>query len=296
MAIIQPGKPAPRVHLLANLHRHDAVAAANQIGKWLNDRGAIVAVDPDTARRIDLPVVAPHEFGHADLAVAFGGDGTLIRAAHMCAEQGTPIIGVYYGRFGFVTQCLSDEIEGCIMAFFERESRVESRMMISAELRRSGQEVATIHALNEIVLQRSTDSPMMTIGVTVDRHRLTSYPADGVIVSTPTGSTAYNLSAGGPILDPNMHAIILTAIAPHTLSARPLVLRADSDVLLTIQSRHDAVLSADGQSRLHILVGDEIHIKRSPRVANLVSVERDDFLIKLGQRLFWSQSMGGSED
>ncbi len=285
-----------RVNLIANEFRPDAIQATLKAAKWLLRSGYEVGVDEDTGKLVDLEVIAEDVFERADLVVAFGGDGTLIRAAHLCSRSGTPILGVYYGRFGFVTQCTADEIESCVNAFFVGEATVESRMMISADLLRGGQNVATIHALNEIVLQRSANNRMMIFDVSVDGHKLTSYPADGVLVSTPTGSTAYNLSAGGPILDPTSRALVLTALAPHTLTARALVLRHDREIRLWVQSRGDALLSADGQSRLHILSGDEVLVRCSPRLTNLVTVERDDFLIKLGQRLFWSQSMFGAEE
>jgi len=150
-----------------------------------------------------------------------------------------------------------------------------------------------LSALNETVLQRAVVARMMTFQVKVDGQVLTRYPADGVIVSTPTGSTAYNLSAGGPIVDPKVHALLLTAIAPHTLNARTLVLGPDADIVLRVESDGDAVLSADGQARLHLLSGDEVRVRRSSRVANLVTVGPDDFLRKLGQRLLWSFSLTG---
>ena len=285
-----------RVHLIANEFRPDAIQATIKAATWLQKLGHKVAVDEDTGKLVELEVVSDDEFERADLVVAFGGDGTLIRAAHLCSRTGTPILGVYYGRFGFVTQCTGDEVESSVRAFFEGEAMIESRMMICAELLRGGQNVATIHALNEIVLQRSANNRMMTFDVSVDNLQLTSYPADGVLVSTPTGSTGYNLSAGGPILDPNTQALVLNAIAPHTLSARALVLRHDREIRFYVRSRGDALLSADGQSRLHILSHDEVYIRCSPRVTNLVSVERDDFLMKLGQRMFWSHSMQGADE
>ena len=260
---------------------------------WLRSRGVDVGVDSETGRSIDLPIVSNDDFADADLAVAFGGDGTLIRAAHLCAITGTPILGVYFGRFGFVTQCTGDNVQSCIDSCLNGEGQVESRVMLQAILTRAGQEIAEIHALNEVVLQRDVTARMMTFQVAVDGHNLTSYPADGVLVSTPTGSTGYNLSAGGPIMDPRVEALVLTAVAPHTLSARTMILRTDSIIQLTVGSRGDAVLSADGQTRLHILSGDEVCVTKSPRVTNLVTVNKDDFLIKLGQRLFWSQGMMG---
>jgi NAD+ kinase len=237
--------------------------------------------------------VLDHHFADCDLVVTFGGDGTLIRAAHLCSEKSTPILGVYYGRFGFVTQCRGSELGACLSDFFDGKVDFEERLMLQTELFRSGQSVATLHALNEVVVQRAVTVRMLTFEVNVNGHRLTSYPADGVMVSTATGSTAYNLSAGGPIVDPSVKALMLTALAPHTLSARALILSPDSEILLRLQSEGDAVLSADGQTRLHLLSGDEVVIKRSPRVTRLMCVEKDDFLIKLSERLFWSQSIHG---
>ncbi len=280
-----------RVHIVGNVYRQDALLAVQTTANWIQKRGHEVAVDLETGRHFTLPMVTYAEFANADLVVAFGGDGTLIRAAHLCAEVGTPILGVYYGRFGFVTQCTADNVQSSIEIFLNGKAEIESRMMLQAELIRGGQTVGEIHALNEIVLQRDVTARMMVFQVSVDNHDLTSYPADGVMVSTPTGSTGYNLSAGGPIMDPTVQALVLTAIAPHTLSSRTLVLRSDSMIDLTVGSRGDAVLSADAQIRLHILSGDEVKITKSPRVTNLVTVNKNDFLIKLGQRLFWSQGM-----
>jgi NAD+ kinase len=282
-----------RIHLLVNLHRKDAVEAASSCAAWLRERHIEVAADPDSAAKMHLDPVRLPELANCDLVITFGGDGTLIRAAHLCSELGTPILGVYYGRFGFVTQCTNEDLGACLSRFFEGKATMESRMMLQVDLLRNGNSVASIHALNEMVLQREVMVPMMTFEVLVNGHRLTSYPADGVLVATPTGSTAYNLSAGGPICDPQVLAMVITALAPHTLSARPLVLNPDSELVLRVSTDGDAVLSADAQVRLHILSGDQVRVIRSPRVTNLVTVNKDDFLVKLGSRLFWSQSIVG---
>ncbi|MDR3688566.1 MAG: NAD(+)/NADH kinase [Fimbriimonas sp.] len=282
-----------RVHFVGNAYREDALAAVVDTAHWLKSKGIAAAVDTETGRHVKLPVVSSVEFGDADLAVAFGGDGTLIRAAHLCAVSGTPILGVYFGRFGFVTQCTGENVRSCIQSYLDGAAIIEDRMMLQAFLSRADQEIAEIHALNEIVLQRDVTARMMTFEVAVDGHNLTRYPADGVLISTPTGSTGYNLSAGGPIIDPTVEALVLTAVAPHTLSARTMILRSDSTIHLTVGSRGDAVLSADGQTRLHILSGDQIRVTRSPRVTRLVKIDKYDFLIKLGQRLFAGQGMLG---
>jgi NAD+ kinase len=168
-------------------------------------------------------------------------------------------------------------------------AQIEDRMMLQTDLLRASKTVTTLHSLNETVLQREVTSRMMIFEVKVDGNPLTRYPADGVLVATATGSTGYNLSCNGPVLHPGVMALVLTAIAPHTLSARPLVLRADSVVEFSVRTAGDAVLSTDGQVRLHLLSGDTVRVRRSPRVTRLVSMGKDDFLLKLSRRLLWSQ-------
>ncbi len=282
-----------RVHFLVNPQRLDAVKAAVEAISFVEKRGHSMATELDTSGLLGIPGLHSRELGQADIMVSFGGDGTLIRAADVCSEFGTPVLGVYFGRFGFVTQCQPSGVEAALMAFFDNQCDFEERMMLQAELVRGGQIVATLHALNEIALQRSITARMMSFSVEVDKHFLTSYPADGFILATPTGSTAYNLSAGGPILDPMVQAIVLTAIAPHTLSARALVLLPDSEITLRVATEGDSILSVDGQGRLHVLSGDEVRVKRSPRMTRLVCAQPGDFLRKLSDRLLWSQSLHG---
>ncbi|HEY0865982.1 MAG TPA: NAD(+)/NADH kinase [Fimbriimonas sp.] len=280
-----------RIHLVVNGHRPDAIEAAAECAARLQANQAFVGVDSDSGRFLPLPVVDRSEFGRAEVIVAFGGDGTLIRAAHLASETGTPILGVYYGRFGFVTQCRGEDVACCLEEYLSGQAPIERRMMIRADMMRGGQSVAALHSLNEVVIQRSVTGRMMTFDIDVDGYQIASYPADGVIVCTPTGSTAYNLSAGGPLLEPMVQAFALTALAPHTLTARSLVLRPEAEIHLRVQSDGDSVLSVDGQTRLHLLSRDEVRVTRSERVTNLIVVERQDFLKKLGQRLFFSQSM-----
>lgn len=285
-----------RIHLLVNTQRADALEAARHAAEWLHARGTSVGADHETARHLQIQSVRDDDFDCCDLVVTFGGDGTLIRAAHLCSQRGTPILGVYYGRFGFVTQCLGSELGTCLSAFFDGTASIEPRMMLQTDLIRHDKPIATIHSLNEVVVQRAVTAQMMTFQVEVDGNRLTSYPADGVMVVTPTGSTAYNLSVGGPILDPKVQAMVLTAIAPHTLSARCLVLSPDSEIRLKVTTEGESVLSADAQTRLHLLSNDEIRVTKSPRVTNLLSVDKSDFLNKLADRLLWSRSIFGDRN
>jgi NAD+ kinase len=280
-----------RVHFIANVHREDAVHAARGTIEWLRARGAELASDPESAPALGLESSKAGELGNADLMLSYGGDGTLIRAADVCSAFGTPILGVAYGTFGFVTQCKGEDAHAVLKRFFEGERNFDERMMIQADMVRGGSSVVTVHALNEVTVQRSVKTKMMVFRVSVDGVKLTSYPADGVLVATPTGSTAYSLSTGGPIVDPQMHALVLSAIAPHTLSSRPLVLHAESTVDLALIRGDEAVVSVDGQLKLHMLAGDHLQVKRSPRVTRLIGVEKADFAKKLNALLFWSQSI-----
>jgi len=283
-----------RIHLLVNALRSDALEAARDTVAYLASKGVQVAANPEAAALLGVEPVLIEELAEADLVITFGGDGTLIRAANACSEKGTPILGVYYGRFGFVTQCSGSEIRACLAEFMEGHAVLEERMMLQTELLRAGQVVATLHSLNEMSLQRDAAARMMTFRVVVDDHVLTKYPADGVMIATPTGSTGYSLSAGGPVVDPKVQALLLTAIAPHTLSARPLVLSPDSKIEIDLETEGDSILSGDGQTRLHLLSGDRVRVIRSPRVTRLLSIEKDDFLIKLGGRLLWGRRhLGG---
>lgn len=280
-----------RIHLVANPSREDAIAAAQELCQRLASQGHELAVEADSAHLIPCPRLDVPELGKADLMVSFGGDGTLIKAAEICSAHGTPILGVAYGTFGFVTQCHPTQVELAIDAFARGELETEERMMLQADLVRGGHAIASFHALNEVVVQRSTTDRMMVFRVVVDGEKMTSYPADGVLLATPTGSTAYNLSAGGPIVDPSVNAFVMTALAPHSLSSRSLVFRPDAVVELNVVSRGDAVLTTDGRTRMHILVGDCVRVTRSSRTTKLVRIDSRDFVRKLNALLFWSHSI-----
>lgn len=275
------------INLVVNVHRRDAVAAAHEAAAFVRSRGLACGAEPSVASEVDAPEVPLDRIGEADYVISFGGDGTLIRAAHLCSERGTPILGVYFGRFGFVTQCTAEEVGAVVSELIDGRPKLEDRMMLQGELMRAGQPIATLHALNEIALQRSIEARMMTFEVIIDGLRVANYPADGILVSSPTGSTAYNLSVGGPIVEPTVELLMVTAVAPHTLNARPLVLSPHSEVRLNVRTEGDSVMSADGQTRLHLLTGDSVRVTRSERKTRLVSVDRQDFLNKIGERLFW---------
>lgn len=274
-----------QVHLVVNSFRPAALEAAQRVVQRLRADGVLLGTERDTAEALGLPAVPTAEFGNADLIVSIGGDGTLLRAAHFVSAMGTPILGVNFGRFGFVCAFEPEEAEGAILAALKGEMQTQKRMMSQTELIRDGKVVATLHSLNETVVQRSAMTRILEFRVRVDGTELARYPADGVMVATPTGSTAYSLSAGGPIVHPAVPCLIFAAIMPHTLNARPMVLDAQATVEVSVETRGDAVLACDGHSRLTLLNEDVIRVRRSPRVTRLVVPTPDNFMEKVAQRL-----------
>ena len=263
--------------------------AAQKVVLLLKGHGVETYCDHESAAEVGVEMVTPEQFGDADLVVAIGGDGTLIRAAYLVSDRGTPIMGIHYGRFGFVTQVQPQDAEDVIGQYLAGEMPIEERMMVKAELVRGAELVGELHALNEVVVHRTGTMKMLTFDVHVDGSQVSRYPADGVMVASPTGSTAYNLSAGGPVVDPRMDALVLTAIMPHTLSARSLVLRPESVVQIKVEAREESLLIADGLGRLHMISGDTVTITRSNRRTRLIVTRDSGFFEKLSERLQWSQ-------
>ncbi|MBX3096683.1 MAG: NAD(+)/NADH kinase [Fimbriimonadaceae bacterium] len=278
-----------RAHFIVNTYRPLAVEATRETVDWLRGIGVDVGVESEAADMVVAPRVEPGRLGEADLVICMGGDGTLIRAAHLVGATGTPLLGVNFGRFGFVCACPPARRHEAIDRFMKGEAEIAERLMLETQLVRDRKQVATLHVLNEAVVQRAATTRMLTFDVTVNQQLLAHYPADGVMVSTPTGSTAYNLSAGGPIVHPDVAAFILTAVMPHTLTARPMILNDSSEIAISIETRGDAVLSCDGHSRLTLLSGDTVMIRRSPRVTRLMRVAEDDFLYKVSDKFGWSR-------
>ena len=280
-----------RVNMLVNTLKPEAVAGAAAAVKFLKARSVEVGSTPDCSSLIDALPVSRDKLAAADLVTTFGGDGTVLHAAQLCSELGTPILGVHFGRFGFVTLCAPNQVPEYLGSFLEGKGFFDERMMLRTDLIRSGSVVTTLHCLNETVMQRSSSGTMLNVRVSVNGLELTSYPADGVMVSTPTGSTGYNLSSGGPILHPGLNAMILTAVSPHTLSARPLLLETSSTVSLELQTSGDAAISVDGMSKIHLFQDDRVDVTKSSRVTKLFAMDHSDFLRKLSDRLFWSKGM-----
>lgn len=271
----------PGIGLIAREDSQDAADAQRDAALWLTARG----------RAVELLTRTSTLTADLELIVAFGGDGTLLGAAHAIAAAGLdiPVLGVNLGRLGFLTECSRAEMIGALQAFLDGASRTETRLMLRGRVVRGGRAIADRLALNDIVVTRGKLSRMIEVDVAVDDLAVTHIKADGVIVATATGSTAYNLSAGGPIVMPTVDALVLTPIAPHALSHRPVVLPAAATVSVTpeIDEQSDIVATFDGQFGVALEDGDVVTIARAPRALRLVRVSARSHFDMLREKLHW---------
>lgn len=227
-------------------------------------------------------------FLRADVAVALGGDGTILAAAGEVSRYDVPVLGINLGHLGFLAEIEPPHMQFAAERLLAGEYTVEERFMLRAEVLRGGERVRTFHALNDIVVSRASFSHLLGLRTLVGAHLLDSFVADGVILSTPTGSTAYSLSAGGPILDPALEAILVTPVCPHTMHTRPMVLPLPGGVAVELEDGHDegeAFVSADGQQGMRLHAGDKVCAARSEYTTKLVKISDKTFYDTIRQKL-----------
>ncbi len=239
-----------RVLLVPNPMNERSTAAARDVATWLDARGCDVVLVADDAEACALPLrgVAASEVGVPGLVVALGGDGTILKAVHILSDADAPILGVNLGRLGFLSGAEESELYPALEAALAGEARIERRAMLQARIDAGGRDAGHFHALNEVFVGRGGGERVVQLEVSVNGVRLWDFACDGVIVATPTGSTAYALSAGGPIVSPEVRGIVLVPVAPHTLNARPLVLAPSDHVEIRCPNpaRANACVTVDG--------------------------------------------------
>jgi NAD+ kinase len=288
-----------RAALIAKLTFPLALEALSEAAAWLAARGATPVLDADSARVGGLEGrwdTAPRESlaQHADVVIAFGGDGTLLEAAGAVVRSGSdaPLIGINLGRLGFLTEVDRSELTQTLAQLLEGRWRIEARALLEARVVRSAAVPSHRIALNDIVVTRSALSRMTEMDIAVDGEFVSRVKADGLIVATATGSTAYNLSAGGPIVHPSVDALVVTPIAPHTLTHRPLVLPASVEIQLrpAIDQPSEVIVTFDGQFGVPLAAGDLVHIQRAARPLRLLRTSSRTYFEMLRLKLKWGHS------
>lgn len=259
---------------------------------WLHARGHEILVDPETAPHAGgLRMTSRQEMGEQDLdyVVVLGGDGTFLSAARAVAKAGIPIVGVNLGALGFLTEVTIDELYPTLEAIEQGNCAIDLRSMVHCEVVRAGDTIAVFDALNDIVVGKSSIARLNHCDVFIDKTFVSRYQADSLIVSTPTGSTAYSLAAGGPILMPNVDAFVITPVSAHSLTHRPLVVRDTSEIEIAVMTdKEEAYLSVDGQSGMPLNDGDRILCRKSQYRVKLLHTKGTFFEV-LHSKLKWGQ-------
>ena len=287
-----------RVGIVAKSHLREATPHLIAIESWLTERGhhaifetATAALMPAAAGRAvaDKPALV----AGVDLLVVLGGDGTLLSVADCAVEANVevPILGVNFGGLGFLTEATLPELYPSLESALSAAARIEERMMLRATTIRGGQPLPDHLALNDVVITKAARARMTDLSVFVGDEFVTRVKADGLIVATPTGSTAYNLAAGGPIVQPVVDAIVLTPIAPHMLTNRPIVIPAASLVRVQpmMAERDELYVTFDGQAGYQLEAGDEVRISRAERRVRLLRPSPRSYFDVLRQKLKWNE-------
>jgi NAD+ kinase len=290
--------PMSKIGILAKPHLHEAASHLVDIAEWLEQRGVEAVFEVETAALMPpapgrLTAGKTELAGSVGMVLVLGGDGTLLGMADCIGEAGSniPILGVNFGSLGFLTEVTLTELYPALDAALAGRVRIEERGMLQSTVWRAGSAFATHIALNDAVVTKAARSRMVDLSVWIDDDFVTRIKADGLIVATPTGSTAYNLAAGGPIMQPEVDALILTPIAPHTLTNRPVVIPAGCTVRVqpTMDGRDEVYVTFDGQTAYQLQEGDEIIVRTADVHLRLLRPSTRSYYQVLRTKLKWGE-------
>lgn len=283
------------VGLIVNQGKPGALQFAKEFIDLLEQKEVRVWIEPfvgEYTGRKDLAMPLQHFHQQVDVIFVLGGDGTLLGVAREFSIHNIPLLGINLGKLGFLSEAEPDhdQLPVVIEKIVKGDYYLEKRMMVEAELIQNGKSVMKYHALNDICIAKGTFSRIIECEIFVGDQYVSTFNGDGVIISTPTGSTAYSLSAGGPIVMPSLNAILLTPIAPHSLSARPMVLSVDQEIRIITHATHEDIgLTIDGQLGIRLQIGDEILLKKSPYMTSLIKWKESSFFNVVRKKLMGDQ-------
>lgn len=287
-----------RVGIVLKPHQPQALKTICELTVWLSQRGIGLVGGPQIEREhieheTGCPVheVEPDKLAAAaDLVLVLGGDGTMIATARLIGDEEVPVLGVNYGGLGYLTEFRIEELYEALEMILEGNYRLDKRVMLEIELHRDDAVITRNRVLNDVVINKSALARIIEIEAYLNHQYVSSFRADGLIVSTPTGSTAYNLSAGGPLIFPSMNAVVITPICPFTLSNRPLVVPDDAVIELLMRTAHEEVaLTLDGQVGFPLTVNDRVIISKSRTTFNLIQPSNRNYFDVLRDKLRWGR-------
>jgi len=288
------------IGIIANLTKDGAARIVAEVSNWLQSRGISALITEDCAAVSDSRncTVADKEsiLFQSDCVVVFGGDGTLLNMAHLPGAETVPILAVNLGSLGFLTEVTLDELYPALEKLLEGDFQLDERMMLQATLRKKagGKIEAQRVALNDAVVSKEPFSRIITLETYVDGEYSATYEADGLIVATPSGSTAYSLSAGGPIIHPSLNAFVLTPLCPHTLAMRPHVISAESRISVVVRSDHcNIALTTDRQESFDMCPDSIVEIEKAPETIKLIRSCKTSYYEVLRTKLKWGGNRNG---
>lgn len=271
---------------------HDSVC---RLGEFLRGRGHEVMLASQTAERLNIQD-CPHRNLHdlateSDVVVVMGGDGTMLSIARELASTGAPLIGINQGRLGFLTDITVDDMFDAVAEILSGQYVAEERILLNGQIRRNGERVFEATAFNDVVVGKGGSGRLIDLEIAINSEFVYSQRADGLVVTSPTGTTAYALSAGEPIVHPTLEAVALVPICPHTLSARPIVVSSHSRIELTLTYADDARVHFDGQMHFDLMSGDHVWITRANRPVTLLHPHSYSYYDTLRQKLHWGKRL-----
>ncbi|MGO9377952.1 MAG: NAD(+)/NADH kinase [Dissulfurispiraceae bacterium] len=280
-----------KIGIICKSGRTEPIELVKLLIPWLKERQCEVALEWVVAEALGLKGVEREEIpGTVRMMIVLGGDGTMLSVARLIDGRDVPILGVNLGGLGFITEINKDEIFGALNQALEGNSPVEERMMLDIRVLRQSMEVGNFTALNDGVINKGAMARIIEMETFVNTSYVTTYRADGLIISTPTGSTAYNLAAGGPILYPTLSSIIVAPICPHMLTNRPVVLPDNSDITIALKTETESVyLTVDGQVGIPLHQGDIIEVKKSDSTTKIFTPCGHDYFNLLRTKLKWGE-------
>ena len=287
-----------RIGLVLKPHQQAALETICELTRWLTERGIELVGGPEIEReRIE------HQTGcsvrqvptetlaqEVDLVLVLGGDGTMIATARMVGDGDVPVLGVNFGGLGYLAEFRFEELYSALESILDGKYRLDKRVMLDVELWRGEETITRNRVLNDVVINKSALARIIEIQASFNQQFVNSFRADGLIVSTPTGSTAYNLSAGGPVIFPSMNAVVITPICPFTLSNRPIVVPDDAEIELQLKTeKEDVALTLDGQVGVSLQVEDRVVIRKSHITFNLIQPMNRNYFDVLRDKLRWGR-------
>ncbi len=290
---MMPNQEFKRIALMGRSRNNHIEETLLALYAYLTQHDYVVVFEQETLNRLSIASVSAgigsdrlHEA--ADLIIVVGGDGSILQAAKIAVPQSLPVLGVNRGRLGFLTDIYPHEFHK-ILAVLRGNYLEEQRFLLTAYIQHQKTTVATVEALNEVVLSPGDVAHMIEFMVWVDERFVCDFRADGLIISTPTGSTAYALSGGGPILHPGLNAVVLVPMFPHTLSNRPIVVSADSKITIHISENNESTpqISADGKKRISVQLGDTVLIHKVAQLLRLIHPQDYSYFETLRAKLRW---------